>query len=219
MMVLHGSAGSPYVARVRMQGYAKGLDLETRPAAPGTPEFLAMNPIGRMPVLEHDGFFLPESLIICEYLEDLHPTPSLLGDTPRERALVRLIPRTLDLYCGGLFPLLRAGVDAGFAVDAAAERAGLTKGLTALEQFLRSDGYAAREGLSLADCVLVPWLYYGRMLAARGDALLTQFPKLTRYAEAMAADPLARRVWGEMDESFRAFMTRWQAEQEAARKA
>lgn len=216
MIVLHGSAGSPYVARVRMQGYAKGLEIELRPAALGTPEFLAMNPIGKMPVLEHDGFILPESLIIAEYLEDLHPTPSLLGDTPRERAEVRLIPRVVDLYCAGLFPLLRAGADPSFTIDEAAERASLAKGLTALEHFLRPEGFAARDTLSLADCVLVPWLYYARMLALRGDDTLSRYPKLTRYAEAIAADPIAARVWAEMDVAFRAFMAKWQADQEAA---
>ena len=47
MLVLHGSAGSPYVARVRMQGYAKDLALELRPAAPNAPEFRRMNPLAR----------------------------------------------------------------------------------------------------------------------------------------------------------------------------
>ncbi|SMH54255.1 glutathione S-transferase family protein [Azospirillum agricola] len=218
MMVLHGSAGSPYVARVRMQGYAKGLDLELRPVALGTPDFLAMNPIGKMPVLEHDGFILPESLLICEYLEDLHPTPSLLGAAPQERARVRLIVRTVDLYCATLFPLLRAKSDPGFTIDEAAERSGLAKGLAALEQFLRPDGYAARDGLSLADCVLVPWLFYGKMLAKFGDETLKDYPKLSRYAGAVGADPIVQRVWAEMDEAFRAFMTKWKAEQEAAGK-
>jgi len=219
MMVLHGSAGSPYVARVTMQGYAKGLDIELRSAALGTPEFQAMNPIGKMPVLEHDGFILPESLLICEYLEDLHPTPSLLGATPRERAQVRLIPRTLDLYCAGLFPLLRAGADPSYKIDEAAERAGLAKGLAALEHFLRPDGFAARDSLSLADCALVPWLYYGKMLALRGDETLKRYPKLTRYTETIAADPIAQRVWAEMDKAFRTFMAKWKAGQDAAKKS
>jgi glutathione S-transferase len=216
MIVLHGSAGSPYVARVRMQGYAKGVDIALRPAALGTPEFQAMNPIGKMPVLEHNGFILPESLIICEYLEDLHPTPSMLGVTPQERALARLIPRTVDLYCASLFSLLRAASDPSFTINEPTERASLDKGLNALEHFLQPTGYAARAELSLADCVLVPWLYYGNKLAASGDDTLSRFAKLSRYIEMVADDPIAQRVWGEMDEAFRAFMTKWKADQEAA---
>jgi glutathione S-transferase len=75
MMVLHGSAGSPYVTRVLMQAAAKNLDLELRPANMADPEFRRMDPIGKMPVLEHEGFVLPESYVICEYLEDVSPTP------------------------------------------------------------------------------------------------------------------------------------------------
>ena len=55
MMVLHGSAGSPYVTRVVMQAAAKNLDLELRPANLADPECRRMNPIGKMPVLEHDA--------------------------------------------------------------------------------------------------------------------------------------------------------------------
>lgn len=216
MIVLHGSAGSPYVARVRMQGYAKGLDITLHPAALGTPEFEAMNPIGKMPVLEHNGFILPESLIICEYLEDLHPTPTMLGHSPQERALARLIPRTVDLYCAGLFSLLRAASDPGYSVNLDAERANLNKGLNALEHFLQPTGYAARAELSLADCVLVPWLYYGNKLADIGDDTLSRYEKLSRYIETVADDAIAQRVWSEMDEAFRAFMAKWKADQAAA---
>ncbi len=216
MIVLHGSAGSPYVARVRMQGYAKDLPIELRPAAPGTPEFRRMNPLGKIPVLEHDGFVLPESQVICEYLEDAFPAPSLLGRTSRDRARVRLVARVVDLYCGGLFGLLRAAVDPSHVVDAGAERAGLDRGLDALEAFLDEGGYAVANELSLADCALAPWLFYGAMLTERGDDALTRRRKLSRYADFVSGQSLVQRVWHEMDESFRAFMARWKAEQEKA---
>ncbi len=130
MIVLHGSAGSPYVARVRMQGYAKDLPIELRPAAPGTPEFRRMNLLGKIPVLEHDGFVLPESQVICEYLEDAFPAPSLLGRTSRDRARVRLVARVVDLYCGGLFGLLRAAVDPSHAIMPERSAPGWTGGST-----------------------------------------------------------------------------------------
>ena len=215
MIVLHGSAGSPYVARVRMQGYAKQLPIELRPVAVGTAEFQRMNPLGKMPVLEHDGFVLPESQVICEYLEDAYPTPSLLGRTIQDRARVRLVARTVDLYCGSLFQLLRAASDPSHKIDAAAERAGLEKGLDALDTFLADEGYAVSGELSLADCALVPWLFYGRMLAEHGNDALTRHGKLARYVEFVAGQSLGQRVWHEMDESFRAFMARWKAEQAA----
>ncbi|MGK3986622.1 glutathione S-transferase family protein [Sorangium sp. So ce136] len=216
MIILHGSAGSPFFSRVRMQAYAKGLEVELRRTAQRTPEFQRMNPLGKIPVLEHDGFVLPESLVICEYLEDAFPTPSLLGDTPEARARVRLVVRTVDLYCGGVMSLLRAASDPSFKIDAAAERAGLDKGLDALEIFLVGDGFAASKALSLADCTLVPWLFYATMLTKQGDDSLTRRPKLARYVEFIGAQELTRTIWGEMDEAYRAFLTRWKAGQVAA---
>jgi len=217
MIVLHGSSGSPFVSRVRMQAYAKELPIELRPAAPGTPELQRMNPLGKVPVLEHDGLIVPESAVIAEYLEDEFPTPSLLGGTSQDRMHVRLVVRTVDLYCGGVGELLRAAVDPGHKIDAEAKRAELNKGLDALETFLAGEGYAVGGKLSLADCTLVPWLFYGKMLTQQGDDALTRRPKLARYVAFISERDLAKRIWGEMDEAFRAFMTRWKAEQASAK--
>jgi glutathione S-transferase len=56
------------------------------------PEFLAMNPMGTMPVLElDDGMFLSESVAICRYVEEeLEPEPNLFGSNPREREEIEM---------------------------------------------------------------------------------------------------------------------------------
>jgi glutathione S-transferase len=198
-----------------MQAAAKGLDIELRPANPGDPEFRRMNPLGKMPVLDHDGFVLPESTVICEYLEEVFPTPSLLGGSPQDRARVRIIARVIDLYCAGIFSILRAGADPTFTIDEASERAALDRGLDALDAFLSGDGWAVGGSLSLADCALSTWLYYGNKLTARGDDALTRREKLARYVDFTADQRLVQTVQSGMDEAFRAFMARWQAEQAA----
>lgn len=54
-----------------------------------SPEFLAINPAGTLPVLEtDDGVYLTETVAICRYLECLHPEPRLLGQSPTQQALV-----------------------------------------------------------------------------------------------------------------------------------
>ncbi len=49
--------------------------------------FLAKNPMGRLPLLDLDDVtFLPESLAIMEYLEELHPDPPMIGTAIRHAA-------------------------------------------------------------------------------------------------------------------------------------
>jgi glutathione S-transferase len=214
MLILYGTNGSPFVSRVRMQVYAKELPVEIRPAELGSPEFYRMNPLRKMPVLEHNGLIIPESAVILEYIEDAFPTPSLLGGSVEERMRARLLVRTVDLYCGGLLELLRAAADPNHKIDVPAKRADMDKGLDALETFLKGDRFAAMDKLSIADCALVPWLFYGKMLSQQGDDMLSRRPKLARYISSMDEHEIANRIWGEMDEAFRAFMARWKASQE-----
>ena len=51
------------------------------------PEFLKKNPMGGLPVrARRDGSYLPESLAIMEYFEELHPNPPMIGTTRRSNA-------------------------------------------------------------------------------------------------------------------------------------
>ena len=104
-MKLYQTYTSPFPTRVRLVLYAKGLDVEiieppgfhTQPRARATTS--AINPIGRVPALVlDDGRALPESEVICEYLEDAYPDPPLRPADPWARAQVRLISRLCDIY-------------------------------------------------------------------------------------------------------------------------
>lgn len=62
------------------------------------PAFLAINPAGQTPALRlDDGSTLGEAVAIAEYLEELHPTPALIGSTPEERAQTRQWWRRVEL--------------------------------------------------------------------------------------------------------------------------
>jgi glutathione S-transferase len=59
---------------------------------------LKKNPAGQLPSLELDpGTVIAETVAICEYLEELHPTPVLIGATPLERATTRMWVRRVEL--------------------------------------------------------------------------------------------------------------------------
>jgi len=62
-----------------------------------SPEYLALNPYGRVPTLEEDGFVLYESTAILEYLELTRPDPPLVPSDPRGRALVAMHVKLCDI--------------------------------------------------------------------------------------------------------------------------
>ncbi|MFC0241646.1 glutathione S-transferase family protein [Rhodopseudomonas telluris] len=101
-MKLYDSIG-PNPRLVRMFIAEKGLTIPTqtvdiRSGENRKPEHLARNPHGQTPTLElDDGSFLSEITAICEYLEEIHPTPPLIGATPKERAECRMWTRRIDL--------------------------------------------------------------------------------------------------------------------------
>ncbi len=82
--------------RTRIALNLKGLAYEPAPIdmrAPASehrrPEFLAINPQGLVPALEHDGTTIAQSLAIIEYLDETHPEPPLFPAAPADRARVR----------------------------------------------------------------------------------------------------------------------------------
>jgi glutathione S-transferase len=70
--------------------------------------FLAKNPFGQVPVLElADGACLSESIAICRYLDEIHPTPRLFGTTARGRAEIDMWQRRAEF--GGFIPAVELG--------------------------------------------------------------------------------------------------------------
>ena len=83
-MKLYQTNLSPFPTRVRLLLYAKNIAMEiVEPSgihdAQPKGSYLDINPLGRVPALQlDDGRVLPESEVICEYLEDTFPEPSLI---------------------------------------------------------------------------------------------------------------------------------------------
>jgi glutathione S-transferase len=74
------------------------IELDILGAENRKPPYTDKNPGGQMPALELDnGSVLGETVAICEYLEDKHPTPALIGSTPEEKAEERMWQRRIEL--------------------------------------------------------------------------------------------------------------------------
>jgi glutathione S-transferase len=99
MRVLYHLWLSPACRKVRLALTEKHIAFEPRIERvwEGREEFLAINPAGEVPVLvEEDGAAIIGSNAICEYLEETHPAPTLLGDEPRQRAETRRLVAWFD---------------------------------------------------------------------------------------------------------------------------
>ena len=208
-MKLYSANLSPYASRARLAIYAKGLTVEIAyPPGGGlkSPEYLAITPLGKAPCLETDsGEAIPESYVILEYLEELHPEPSLLKGSPEQRARIRLIARIADLYVMGaahaLFAQLNPATRDPATLEGQLDK--LAQGLAWVECYLAEDGYAAGADFSLADCMLAPALIWVPIMAQGlgRPGLATANPKLTAYTERVKAHPAVARVWAEMEKA------------------
>lgn len=63
------------------------------------PDFLKINSLGEVPVLElDDGTYITESIAICRYLESQNPEPSLFGKTPLAQARIEMWNRRMERH-------------------------------------------------------------------------------------------------------------------------
>jgi glutathione S-transferase len=96
-----GIGPNPRVVRMFMAEKGIEIPLETVDLMGGEnrkPPYTGKNPSGQLPCLElDDGTHLAEITAICEYLEDTHPKPALIGATPEEKAVTRMWTRRIDL--------------------------------------------------------------------------------------------------------------------------
>ncbi len=166
-MKVYDFVGAPNPKKLRVYMAEKGINIPCEQVNIMTgenrqPPFLNKNPLGGLPVLElDDGSYLSESLAIMEYLEDLNPSPPMIGTTPKERARVREMERIVELgvmsRVGTIFqnshPFM-AGRIKQSADTAENARNQLASTLKILDEKIGKNKFVAGDKPSIADCTL-----------------------------------------------------------------
>lgn len=156
----------------------------------------AVNPAGQTPALElDDGSVLSEIVPICEYLEELHPEPSLFGTTPEARARTRMWTRRIDLkvcepltsgfrYSEGLKLFenrMRCLPEAAAGLKAVAQ-----DGVGWIDAQIAGRDWIAGDTFGFADLMLFVFLDFGRGV---GQPIDPGHTNITRWFDRVAARP------------------------------
>jgi len=160
------------------------------------PEFRAVNPQMRVPVLVTDGgAVLIQSLAIIEYLDETHPNPPLLPEDPLARAHVRALAELIacDIHplnnTSPLRYLKREMHQEQSAIDAWYHH-WVIEGFEALEALIRPGPFACGDQVTIADICLVPQVANARRLKVPLD----RFPKIVGVDAACLALPAFDRA-------------------------
>lgn len=196
MLTIYGVPVSVHVRKVVVVSLSKGLDYRVEPVIPFAPPpgWAELSPTGLIPVMDDDGFRLPDSTAISLYLEQRHPSPAVLPQDPQ--ACARAL--WFDAYAGGtvfrhvVHGLFGQRVIGPRLLNTPTDEAVVT---TILETqapkvfgYLESqagDAFLAGDAPSLGDIAitsnLINYQYLGFSLAA--------YPRLAAFARRMQALP------------------------------
>lgn len=182
-MKLYNSIGpNPHLVRVFAKEKGIEFDLESVDLMAGENRqdaYKAKNARGQLPCLElDDGTIISETLVICEYLEDIQPDPVLIGANPVEKANTRMWTRQAEIaitapltdgfrFSDGL-PLfkdrIRTVPEAADGLKAIAQ-----DGLGWLDEQIAGRDFIAGDNFSLADILLVTFLAFGAQVGQNID--------------------------------------------------
>jgi len=200
-MIIHGGPPSPFVRKVLVYCEEKGLSYESKDLIPfpKTPELLEMNPLGKIPILEiADGTHLPDSSVICAYLEKVHPEPALLPDDPVAYARALFIEeycdtRLSDVIGPILFERYIKPRFFGGETDEARVQQSIDEGLATVLDHIEglmpdpAGPLLPESGFTLADIAFGAQLSSLKIAGYEIDA--TRWPKVAAYSRWILARP------------------------------
>ncbi|MEK9776643.1 MAG: glutathione S-transferase family protein [Quisquiliibacterium sp.] len=170
MIKLHYHPLSTYTRRVRIAMIEKGIEhelvsIDMAARKHREPEYLRLNPYGRVPTLQDGDFLLYESNAILQYLEAIHPTPPLVPADAKGRALVDMHLRLCDLQMARqtgiiIFPKRFRPKERWDEKAMAQARTEIERHLQVLERELAQGQYLVGNQYSLAEVSYTPFVQF-----------------------------------------------------------
>ena len=200
-MKLYDNTHAPNPRRVRIFLAEKGIEVPRVEVDLAVdlrkPEFLALNPLGKVPVLElDDGRAISESVAICRYFEETQPEPPLMGVDAADRAVVEMWQRRMELEV--MFPVVQTfrnthdyfkGRIPQVAEFGEVCRRAAGKALGWLDGELSDRPFVAGERYTIADITALVGIDFGRVVQIRIDP---EHKNLSRWYEAVSTRPSAK---------------------------
>ena len=199
MLKLYDFKSSPNCQRVKVVLAEKNLPYEIVPIdlrkqEQKTPEYLKLNPYGKVPVLTDDTTVLYESLIINEYLEEKYPNPPLMPKDLGRKAKARILIDYGMAHFDSPYQKLRMELTKDpkeqnqQVIDSA--KSDLKKLLQRFENEIGDQQYLMGD-FSLVDADLIP-----RFTRLEGFGILPDpsLPRLGKYMERMKARPSVKAI-------------------------
>ncbi len=201
-LILYGGAISPFVRKVRVVLAEKGVAYSLEQVSPfkPPPEFRAISPLGRIPVLRDtdapEPNTLPDSSVICDYLERKFPAPPLYPSDPMLRARALWYEEYADSILAqtigpGLFfervvkKMMRSETDEALCAKTLTEK--LPPLFDYLEKELGGQSYFVGNAFSIADITIATMLVNFDHAGEAMDA--ARWPHLAAYMKRIHERP------------------------------
>lgn len=200
MITLHGFASSNYYNIVKHVLLYKDIPFEQHLIYGGGEEWLAVSPVGKVPALTtEDGKHLSETVVICDYLEEVYPDRPLYPEDPAEKAHVRQIMKVAELYLElpsrSLISYAFSGKDAPEAVKQNVRHVS-TRGIGAMNRLCAFSPWIAGDAMTLADIYVH---YVNSVVHDIGSRLLewdivAEIAGMKDWSRSMRDSDIARRI-------------------------
>lgn len=222
MITLHGFASSNYYNIIKHALLYKEIPFQENLVFAGSDELLAVNPMGKVPAITTDnGVSLSESSVICDFIEEAYPATPLYPESATERAVVRQIMKTAELYfelpSRRLITYVFLGTQAPDTVKQEVRQV-LARGIPALNRLCQFSPWIAGKEFTMADIYVH---YVNAIVNAVGSSqldwdVLAEIPGMKEWSKTMKQSDIAQKIEADRVANMSEFMTHVKAQIQAA---